>query len=907
MPDGNALNDRRPQPDALLAAVERDDRSRGGRLKIFLGAAPGVGKTYTMLEAARIRRRQGAAVTIGIVETHGRMETAALVEGLEIIPRRAVEYKGRMIEEMDIDAILAARPALVLVDELAHTNAPGSRHPKRYLDVEELLAAGIDVYTTLNIQHLESLNDAVAQITGVRVRETVPDRIVERADEVEMVDISVEDLLQRLRDGKVYIPDQAERAVRSYFRPGNLSALRQLALRHTAARVDDQMRDYMQAHAISGPWPTQERLLVSIGPSPLSQRLVRATRRMAERRRAEWMAVYVETPGHYRLSDTDRDRVSRTLRLAEELGGEAATIPGEHVPEDLVRYAQTRNVTEIVIGKSHRSRWFELFHGSIVKDLIRQSGNIDIYVITGEEENAPDKPSVAPKTRTPQRLNDYLLSLLAVVVAAMIGHVLKSFLSLPNLSMVFLSAVLLSAVFWGLRVSIFASILSVLVYDFFLVPPIHTFTVASPQDVLALVIFLAVAILTSNLTGRIREQANAARKREERTAALYGLSRVIAGTVRLEDALRAIVDQIAGNLGAKVVILLPVGDVLEQKGAHPEGILLNERERGAATWSWKHDQPAGRGTDTLPGDHWFYLPLRSAGITSGVLAISLDDAESVIPPDQRRLLEALSDQAAVAIERARLAQDFEQARLMSERDRFQAILLSSISHDLRTPLASILGAATTLQSSDADYDDATRRDLLTMIQEETERLNRFVGNLLDTTRLESGELRLNREWMEVNDLIGSAVGRLERPLGNHNLKLEVNAGLPLIRLDFVLLEQVFVNLLDNAVRYSAPGTAIQVHAYQSGESILIDVADEGRGVPPEDLDRIFDKFYRVRHGDRQTAGTGLGLTICKGIVEEHGGTIRAMLPGINGAGTTFRVELPIEKGAPLMTNQDDSI
>ncbi|MDB5036255.1 MAG: osmosensitive channel signal transduction histidine kinase [Chlorobi bacterium] len=906
MPDGNALNDRRPQPDALLAAVERDDRTRGGRLKIFLGAAPGVGKTYTMLEAARIRRRQGTAVTIGIVETHGRMETAALVEGLNIIPRRNVEYKGRVIEEMDIDAILALRPELVLVDELAHTNAPGSRHLKRYLDVEELLAAGIDVYTTLNIQHLESLNDAVAQITGIRVRETVPDRIVERADEVEMVDISVEDLLQRLRDGKVYIPDQAERAVRSYFRPGNLSALRQLALRHTAARVDDQMRDYMRAHAISGPWPTQERLMVSIGPSPLSQRLVRATRRMAERRRAEWMAVYVETPGHYRLSDAARDRVSRTLRLAEELGGEAATIPGEHVPEDLVRYAQTRNVTEIVIGKSHRSRWFELLHGSIVKDLIRRSGNIDIYVITGEEEDG-DQPSIASNTRTPQRLNDYLLSLLAVVTAAVIAHVLKSFLSLPNLSMVFLSAVLMSAVLWGLRVSIFASILSVLVYDFFLVPPIHTFSIASPQDVLALIIFLAVAILTSNLTGRIREQANAARKREERTAALYGLSRVIAGTVRLEDALRAIVDQIAGNLRAKVVVLLPVGEVLEQKGAHPEGIALDERERGAATWSWKHDQPAGRGTDTLPGDQWFYLPLRSAGAAAGVLAIALDDTESVIPPDQRRLLEALADQAAVAIERARLAHDFEQARLMSERDRFQAILLSSISHDLRTPLASILGAATTLQRNDADYDDATRRDLLTMIQEETERLNRFVGNLLDTTRLESGELRLNREWMEVNDLIGSAVGRLERPLGNHKLTLEVEAGLPLIRLDFVLLEQVFVNLLDNAVRYSATGTGIQVRAYRNGESIVIDVTDEGRGVPPEDLERIFDKFYRVRHGDRQTAGTGLGLTICKGIVEEHGGTIRALLPGISGAGTTFRVELPIEQGAPLMTNQDDII
>jgi two-component system sensor histidine kinase KdpD len=516
MHHGTPDPDHRPSPEALLVAAQQEGH---GRLKIFLGAAPGVGKTYAMLEAAHERKHEGVDVVIGVVETHGRPETGELLEGLEIVPRRKVEYRGKVFEEMDLDALQARSPQLALVDELAHTNLPGSRHLKRYLDVEELLAAGIDVYTTLNIQHLESLHDTVAQITGIRVRETVPDRIVDLADEIELVDLPPEELLQRLREGKVYVPEQAQRAIQRFFRLGNLTALRQLALRRTAERVDEQMQTYMQAHAIPGPWPAGERMLVCVSSSPHSPRLVRAARRMADRRHAEWLAVYVETPRHHRLSDADRDRLAQTLRLAEQLGGEVVTIPGQNVAEDLIRYAQSRNVTEVIIGKSLRSRWSELWRGSVVNDIIRKSGSIDVYVIN-EADESPQRTPTSPVLRRPA-IHTYFLSVGAVCLAGVTAKVLQSFLALPNLSMVFLTAVLFSAVTWGLGPSILVSILSLLVYDFFFVDPIHTFTVTNPQDILALITFLIVAVLTSNLAARVRNQAEAAKHREARTAALY--------------------------------------------------------------------------------------------------------------------------------------------------------------------------------------------------------------------------------------------------------------------------------------------------------------------------------------------------------------------------------------------------
>lgn len=892
----------RPSPEALLDEIQRERRAEGGRLKIFIGAAPGVGKTYTMLQNARAKIGAGVDVVAGIVETHGRHETAGLLQGVPVVPRRTIQYRGHTLTEMDIDGILQRRPRLVLVDELAHTNVDGSRHPKRYLDVEELLDEGIDVYTTVNIQHLESLNDAVAQITGIRVQETVPDRILARADEIELVDISVEDLLQRLHEGKVYLPEQAERAIRNYFRPGNLNALRQLALRQTAERVDDQMEAYMRTHAIPGPWPATERMVVSIGPSPLSGRLVRATKRMAERRNAQWSAVYVETPRHYRISDEDRNRLARTMRLAEELGGKAVTVPGNNVAEDLIHYAQTNNITEIVIGKSHRPWWFRLLRGSIVDELIQKSGVIDIYVITGsEEESVGGSHASTLKPTTQQSWKEYLFSVIVVSIAALLADVLQAFLSLPNLSMVFLFGVLICAVLWGLRASVMASLLSVLLYDFFFVPPTHTFTINRPEDVLALIVFLVVAVLTSNLTGRIRDQAQAARRREARTAALYSLSSQLASAVGLEQVTEVVAHQIGRNLEADVVVLLPQADRLQPAASHPP-TTLTDSEIASATWGWRHNQAVGRGSDTLPGERRLYLPLRSAQGAIGVVALLFHQESTVIDPEQQRLLDALAGQAALAVERAVLVNNLERAQLLSERERLQAILLSAISHDLRTPLASILGSASSLLESNGAFDKTTERELLKTIQEEGERLNRFVGNLLDTTRLESGALTLHQEWSEIGEIIGTALSRLKGVVAKHQLADEVEPGLPLLRLDFVLIEQVMVNLIENAAKYSPPASTISVRAFRTEHHVVIEVEDEGIGISAENVEKVFDKFYRVEHGDRVVAGTGLGLTICRGIVEEHGGRIIAISPGKSGRGAMFRITLPI-KEIPLQDSE----
>ncbi|MFN8482381.1 MAG: sensor histidine kinase KdpD [Anaerolineae bacterium] len=884
--------DRRPSPDALLSMARQEQR---GRLKIFLGAAPGVGKTYAMLESAQVRRREGIDVLIGVVETHGRQETEALLEGLEVIPRHRVEYKGHTLSEMDLDAILARRPKLVLVDELAHTNVPGSRHPKRYQDVEEILAAGIDVYTTVNIQHLESLNDVVAQITGIRVAERIPDRILDRADEIELIDLTPDELLQRLREGKVYVPEQAEKAIRNYFRPGNLTALRELSLRRTAQRVDDQMRTYMHAHAIPGPWPTQDRIMACIGAGPGSERLVRSAKIRADRRHAEWLAVYVETPAHYRRSDVERDRIAQTLRLAEQLGGEAVTIPGDNVAQDLVRYARSRNVTEVMIGKSDRSRWREVFAGSIVNDLIRLSGSIDVYVITDQ-----DKRAAAPTRPSPRQLDGYVMSTLAVVVAALVARVLDDVLTLPNLSMIFLAAVLLSATMWGLGPSIFASILSILVYDFFFVEPLMTFTVASPQDVFALVMLLIVAVLTSNLAGRVRDQARAARWREARTNMLYEFSREMAASAGLEGVISAIARDLYESQGMDVAVFLPSGTSLALTAVQPADAPVSDQARAAATWTWQHSEPTGSGTDTLPGVDWLFLPMLAGQSTVGVLGLRVEKGRT-IAPDQRRLLVAMANQGAVAIERAQLAAEMEQARVLTETERLRAAMLSSISHDLRTPLAAISGATEALMDGDAEYTAAERRDLLETIQEEAARLNRFVGNLLDMTRLESGALELNRDWVEIADVVGAALGREASSLASHRIDVDVAPNLPMLHLDFVLMEQVLVNLLDNAAKFSPPGTTIHLAARQSGKAVQVEVMDEGPGIPPEDLTRIFDKFHRVQGGDRRGAGTGLGLSICQGIVEAHGGGIEAGNRPAGGA--LFRVTLPINGGPPAMQQE----
>lgn len=892
MTASNGTRDGRPSPQALLEAAEREGR---GRLKIFLGAAPGVGKTYEMLQTARAKLSDGVDVVVGVVETHGRVETEVLLRGLEIIPRQKVQYRGLALEEMDLDAVLTRRPQLVLVDELAHTNAEGVRHPKRYLDVEEILAAGIDVYTTLNIQHVESLNDVVAQITRIRVRETVPDSILDVADDIEVVDLSPADLIQRLKEGKVYVPKTAKRALEHYFAPGNLTALRELALRQTAQRVDDQLLSHMQAHAIRGPWAAGERVLVCLSESPQCAGLVRYAKRVADRLHAPLTAIYVETPRTHRLSEVERDRIADCQRLAERLGGESLSIPGQDVAEGLLTYAEANNVTQIVIGKTARSRFFEVLHGSVVHDLLRHSGNISVHVIAGDE-SATGEPPQAKTVRTRPRTGkpDFLaygLTPLVVAIALGVGLLVQPVFGIENADLIFLTAVIGVAARFGLLPSVVASVLSVIAYNFFFLPPLHTFTISNPAHVVALAFFLVAALLASNLAGRARDQVNASRQRARTTEALYAFSRKIAGVAALDDLLWAAAFQISSMLKLNVVLLLPNDGRLEVHAGYPPEDLLDDADIGAASWSWQNNKPAGRGAETLPGARRLFIPIRTSRGPVGIVGLDRESPGALMTPDDRRLLDALLDQTAIAIERVRFAEEIDKRQVLAETERLRSALLNSISHDLSTPLAAILGAATSLQQYEGLYDARTRQDLIGTIRDEAERLRRFVHNLLDMTRLESGALELNREVIDVGEVVGAALERCSRILDQHHLDIDIEPNLPMLELDPVLFEQVLVNLLDNAAKYAPAGSKVTVDACHQGESVSITVRDEGPGIPLAEVDRIFEKFRRLQIGDRQRAGTGLGLSVCRGFVEALGGTIRAA-NRTDRSGAVFTITFP---------------
>ncbi len=685
--------------------LETAQQGARGRLKMFLGAAPGVGKTFEMLSAAKARYQEGVDVVVGVVETHGRKETEALLEGLEIMPRREVEYRGRTLAEMDLDALLARRPQLALVDELAHTNAPGSRHPKRYMDVEELIAAGIDVYTTLNVQHIESLNDVVARITRIRVRETVPDSIIDKADDIELIDLTPEDLIQRLKDGKVYVPHQAERAIRHYFSPGNLTALRELALRRTAQRVDEQMVRYMQAHAIPGPWAAGERILACIGGDASSTDVVRHAKRMADSLRAPWTAVHVETGRNLNISDAERDRIAEAMRLAQRLGAETVTLPGQDVADTIAEYARANNVTHIIIVQPPRAWWKELFYGSLAQQLIRKAGGAGVHVLGRSGEASEQRERTLPTGDA----RAYFGSLAFVAVSLGVALLLHQMLGLASVAMTFLTAVLVSAVVYGLWPALFASFVSVLAYNFFFLPPIYTFTIADPENVVALFFFGITAVIASNLTARVRAQAIVARQRARTTEELYQFSRKLAGAANLDDLLWATVHQIALMLKVRVVILLPEDNTVVVRAGYPPEDTLDAADLAAAKWSWEKNHVAGRGSDTLPGAKRLFMPMNTGRGAVGVVGIDRDEPGPILTPDQQRLLDALADQAALAIERVNLVEDVESARLVAETDRLRAALLTSISHDLRTPLASILGSATSL-SETAGCGDAARPD-----------------------------------------------------------------------------------------------------------------------------------------------------------------------------------------------------
>ena len=878
----------RPSPEALLAAAKQERR---GKLKIFLGAAPGVGKTYEMLLAAAQRRRDGIDVVAAVVESHGRIETERLLRGLEIVPRRRVEYRGHVLEEMDIDAVLARAPALALVDELAHTNAPGSRHPKRHMDVAELLAAGIDVYSTLNVQHLESLNDIVAQITRIRVRETIPDSVIDQADEIEVVDLTPEDLIQRLNEGKVYVPHQAQRALRHYFSPGNLTALRELALRRAAQRVDEQMLNYMQAHAISGPWAAGERVLACVSESAASAQVVRQARRVADQLKAKWSVIYIETSRHHRLSEVERDRIADTLRLAERLGGEAVTVPGRRVADDVLAYARANNVTRILVGKPAGSRWLELLRGSVINDLIRKAKNIGVQVVTSEGEPIPPKNVETLAESEPASPLPYAVTVAMVAAATLIALAIDFFVKLPNISLVYLAAILFTAVAYGLWPSLFAALLSVLAYNFFFLPPLYSFTIADPANFVALLFFGIVAVLTSNLTARTREQVFAAQRRARDATELYTFSRKLAATGTLDDLLWAFCYQVAALLKVRIVVLLAEKDQIAVRAGYPPEDELDESDLAAAKWTWAHNQAAGRASDTLPGAKRLFLPMRTGRGVVGVIGLDRDHPGPILTPDERRMLDALSDLIAVAIERVRLAQDVDEARIVAVADRLRSTLLTSISHDLRTPLASIIGSITTLKTLKEPLDPSVKAELIATIQDEAERLNRFVGNLLDMSRLESGALPIRRQILDLGELLETALRRAQRLVSHHRVEVDVEADLPMVSGDALLLEQALFNLIDNAAKYAPADSLIRVSARKREDMLELAVSDEGPGIPPDQLERIFDKFYRVTDGDKRQPGTGLGLAICRGFVEALGGSLRAENRA-DRSGAVFTIALP---------------
>ncbi len=888
-------NGARPDPDRILARIASEEAGAArGRLKVFLGAAAGVGKTYAMLEQARVRRQQGIDVVVGWVETHSRAETAALLDGLETLPPQVHERRGLPLREFDLDGALARRPRLLLLDELAHTNAIGARHAKRWQDAEELLASGIDIFTTVNIQHLESLNDVVKQVTGVTVRETVPDHVLEQADEVELVDLTPEDLLERLREGKVYIPEQAERAARNFFTRGNLIALRELALRRTAERVDSELRTYKDDQEIDRVLPVAERLLVCVSPSPTAARVVRSAARMASGLRAPWIVACVERPGDPRQTEADRERLSETMRLADSLGAETVTLTGWKPAEELLLYARARNVTKIVIGKPASPWWRYRLFGSVAEALIRQSDDIDVFVIRGD--SAEKASAGRPRLRRSSPTRSYAMAAAAVTLTTLICHALLPRLAASNLVMIYLLCVAAVAAMLGRGPSILASILSVATFDFFLVPPYMTFAVADGQYFVTFAVMLIVALLTSSLTVRLRQQSEHHRRRQERTATLYRLSREFVLSTSLPEVARVIELQFGEAFGAEVWILLPgAEDTLQPAPGVTSVFPLGPRERAVADWAYRHGQMAGPGTSTLREARALYLPLRTARGALGVIGLFSEAGPEDLTPERAELLEACANQAAVGIERAILAEEAEKTRVSAETERLRNLLLSSVSHDLRTPLATVTGAASTILEGGALLSDDARRELTQSILEESGRLNRLLGNLLSMTRIESGPIHLRREWQPIEETLGAAMNHLERVLRVHPVSVHVSDDLPLVHIDGELFVQVFSNLLDNAVKYSGSDTPIDVRAWSGGTEVVVEIADHGPGLPPGEEERIFEKFYRgPQAGDR--SGSGLGLAICRGIIEAHGGRITSGNRPEGGA--VFRIFIPVANPPP---------
>ncbi len=908
------MNDERPNPDQLLARVERDNaKAKRGRLKIFFGAAAGVGKSYAMLMAARERRTENLDVVVGLVETHGRKETQLLLEGLEVLPTRQINYKGTVLHEFDIDAALKRRPAIILVDELAHTNVPCSRHPKRWQDIHELLEAGIDVYTALNVQHLESLNDEIGEIAGIRVWETVPDTIFESANEIELIDLPPDELLLRLKEGKVYIPQQAQQAIQHFFRKGNLIALRELALRQTASRVDAQMLNYRDDHSIREVWQVNERILVCIGPNALAERLVRAGKRFATSLRAEWIVAYVETPALQRLSAEKRDAVLRILRLAEQLGAETVTLSSPEMSEAIIKFAHERNVNKIVVGKPSRRGWKRWLLGSVVDVLISHAHNVNIYLLGSPQTKDTEVnlfrksslPGLRQRTETKKK-NHYLGYIWAVLVtlfSAFIAYLMVGRLELANLVMVFLLGVVLVATRFGRGPSVLASILGVGIFDFLFVPPYFSFSVSDSQYLITLITMLVVGVVISNSMVNVHSQAKVAAHRERRAAVLYAMSRELARSQSEEEIVRTAVRHLHSEFSSRNVILFTDSN---GRIAYPKQKSIAESLHGAdlsvAQWVYDHNEMAGQGTNTLPGAEAIYFPIYGEDKVLGVLALLPVNLRRVFLPEQQKLLETFLRQIGQAVTRIRLAEQAKTTQMQMEAERLRNSLLSAISHDLRTPLATIIGSASTLLEGEGHLQTQDKLDLSRVIVDEAERMSNLINNILDMARLDAGVVELNRQWHPLEEIIGTVLTRLHKHLADRPVRVTLPEGIPMVFADAVMIEQVLINLLENAIRYTPQGSELEITADISDHAVEIAVADRGPGIPQGREEHLFEKFYQARHEAAQS-GVGLGLAICRAIIEAHGGRINAQNRLDGGAVFTF--VLPIELSPPVMELEEN--
>ena len=880
------MEEERPSPEQLLAQVQEPSAAGCGRLKIFFGYAPGVGKTYAMLEEARELALSGEDMLVGYVEPHVRRETELLVLGLDLLSTRRTEYRGIELREFDLDAALERQPRTIIVDELAHTNAPGSRHAKRWQDVQELLEAGVDVHTTLNLQHLESLNDTVAQVTGVIVRETVPDDIFDSAADVQLIDITAEALLERFQTGKVYIPEQAERAMQNFFTRDKLTALRELMLRRAADRVNRQLRDAGGRTVVQ----SRERLLVCVGPSPTSARVIRAARRMATALGADWIAACVETPATENLRQADRERLARHMQLAERLGAELATLHGENVAHEIIAYAKRRGVTQIVAGKTEYDRRPRWGRRSLVEELVRHSGDVDVFVIRGRGEPLRFEPSPARRT---SRWSATLLSAAVLTLCTLVGVLFERVgLADADVIMVFLLGVVIIAARFGAVGGISASVIAVLLFNFFFTKPYYTFHVDNPGYIFTFVAMGVTALATSIVMARMRRQAEESRKRERRTEALYRLNQQLTGATGLRQLAAAAERYLSEVFGGQVILFAPSAShhvAPTSPATHSEWMQPNEL--AVAQWVYDHRRPAGRGTDTLASAAALYVPLQHSHGALGVLGLRADAALS---PEQQHLIATFAAQLALALERDDLAAQAQRALFQAEHERLRSALLSSVSHDLRTPLT-IIALATSNVLRQSSLDDAARRELDTVLHE-SQRLTRLVENLLHLTRLESGGMQVNKQWQPIEETIGSALARVEPALQDHPVNVDQPDELVLAPYDGVLIEQTLINLVENAAKYSSPDQPIHLAVRKLNDAIEVEVADRGPGVPPGDEERVFEKFYRGESVADRARGTGLGLAICKAIIQAHGGEIGVRNRA--GGGASFGFTLPLTGTPP---------